>query len=107
MITAAFLICLAPIPLDGDTLRCGNTKTTVRLFGVRSVDKTAEDQAAKAMLVPLTAGGLLCEPKGTSYSRVVAVCYNFEGNDIGKTLIIERKVTEWCEYSKNYYGTCY
>lgn len=106
MLTAALLLCLSPFAIDGDTIRCGASKTSIRLFGVNSVDGTALDAKAKARLGPLTAGGVMCEPKGTSYSRIVAVCTNFVGTDVGKALISEGLATEWCSYSRNYYRTC-
>lgn len=106
MIAAAILICLSPFAIDGDTFRCGPSATSVRLFGVNSVDGTALDKTAKARLAQLTAGGVICEPKGTSYSRIVAVCKNHVGTDIGKALITEGLATEWCRYSRNFYGSC-
>lgn len=105
-LAAAILICLSPVPADGDTLKCGASKTSIRLFGVNSVDGTPLDAQAKARLGALSAGGLVCEPKGTSYSRIVAVCKNHVGTDIGKALITEGLATEWCSYSRNYYGNC-
>jgi len=105
-LTAAILICLSPFPIDGDTIVCGASRTSIRLFGVNSVDRTPLDAKAKARLGPLTAGGVICVPKGTSYSRIVAVCTNHVGTDIGKALITEGLATEWCAYSRNYYGNC-
>ena len=105
-ITAALLICLSPFAVDGDTIKCGASNVSVHLFGVNSVDRTPLDAKAKARLGPLTAGGVTCVPKGTSYSRIVAVCTNHVGTDIGKALITEGLATEWCSYSRNYYRTC-
>jgi micrococcal nuclease len=99
------LICLAPIAVDGDTIRCPD-KTSIRLYGVNSVDGTPLDTEAKNVLAGLITGGLICEPKGTSYSRIVAVCRNGSGADIGKALIDNHLASEWCSYSRNFYGTC-
>lgn len=101
-----FLLCLAPIVTDGDTLRCANTPARVRLFGVRSVDGSELDKWAAAALELSSAGGLVCQFKGASYNRIVAVCFNGYGVDVGKALIEGKMATEWCQYSKNYYGTC-
>ncbi len=106
MITAAILLCLAPAVSDGDSLRCGTSPTTVRLFGVRSVDGTPADAAAAAALAQMVGGGLICEPRGTSYSRIVAICRNAQGLDVGGELIRSGKATEWCQFSRNAYGTC-
>lgn len=103
----AFLVCLAPVPLDGDTFRCaGPTKQAVRVFAARSDDFTPADTAAKARLAVTTAGGLVCEPRGASYNRIVARCWNGAGLDVGEDLIRGGYVTEWCSYSANFYGTC-
>lgn len=107
MISAAILICLAPIATDGDTLKCGLSATRVRLYGVNAPETgTAGASEAKAALQAAIVGGLMCEPKGTSYTRIVAVCRNSAGVDVGKLLLGAGRVTEWCSYSRNYYNTC-
>ncbi len=113
MITAAILICLSPVPSDGDSLRCNVSPTRVRLFGVNAPE-TGQPGAveAKTALADYSAGGLLCEPRGTNYSRVVAICTNAAGQDLGRLLLDAGLVAEWCAYSvsrqypKGYYGTC-
>lgn len=102
----AFLICLAPIMSDGDTLRCANTEARVRVFGIRSEDKTEADARAKAAGQEIAKGGLTCEIRGTTFNRVSAICYNGYGVDLGGALIQAKLVTEWCSFSKNRYGTC-
>lgn len=107
MIGAAILLCLAPVQIDGDTLKCGATRTSIRLFGINSPEKgTAGASEATAALGGLIAGGLVCQPRGTSYSRIVAVCFNAAGVDIGKAQIEAGHAIEWCSYSRNFYGTC-
>lgn len=112
-ITAAVLICLAPTASDGDTWRCGVSPTTVRLFGLNAPE-TGTVGAFEAKIATQTelAGGVTCEPRGTNYSRIVAICYNSRGEDIGRKLLTSGYVKEWCSYSvsraypKGYYGTC-
>lgn len=113
MITAAILICLAPVPSDGDTVRCGLSPTTIRLFGVNANETgTVGAYEAKVALTNEVTGGLRCEPKGTSYSRIVAVCFNHKGEDVGAKLLGMGHVKEVCSFSvtrqfpKGYYGTC-
>ncbi len=106
-ITAAILICLAPTASDGDTFRCGLSPTTVRLFGLNAPETgTAGAFASKVALQNAINGGVVCEPKGTSYSRIVAVCSNPTGNDVGPALLKAGHVKEVCTFSKNRYGTC-
>lgn len=107
MITAALLICLAPVAYDGDTVKCGNTRTSIRVFGIQAPEKgQAGDPASTANLQAEVQGGLICEPNGTSYSRVVALCTNAQGVDIGLGQLGGGFAVEWCAYSKNYYRTC-
>ncbi|MDQ3023220.1 MAG: hypothetical protein M3R04_02365 [bacterium] len=106
-ITAAVLICLAPVPSDGDTVRCGLSPTTVRLFGVNANETgTVGAYEAKVAFSVEAAGGLMCEPKGASYNRIVAICFNHRGEDVGRKLLEAGHVKEVCTYSRNFYGTC-
>jgi len=107
MITAAILICLAPIASDGDTFNCGLSRTSVRLFGLNAAETgTAGALEAKSAIIGELQGGVICEPRGASYNRIVAICSNSRGEDIGRKLLTGGYVKEVCLYSKNYYGTC-
>lgn len=106
-ITAAVLICLAPTASDGDSLRCHTSPTRIRLYAVNAPE-TGQPGAseAKAALQAAVVGGLLCEPRGASYNRVVAICRNAAGQDVGQAMLTARHVVETCAYSRNFYGTC-
>ena len=113
MITAAVLICLAPTASDGDSFRCGLSPTTVRLFGLNAPETgTVGAFEAKVALQNELNGGVICEPKGTNYSRIVNVCTNYKGEDVGKKVFDAGHVKEVCNYSVSkqyptgYYGTC-
>ena len=107
MITAAILICLAPVASDGDSARCGASQATIRLFGINAPEIGQPGAVeARSALQALSVGGLQCEPKGASYSRIVAICFNSKGEDVGRKLLGAGLVMEWCAYSRNYYGTC-
>lgn len=113
MITAALLICLAPIAHDGDTVRCGNSKQSVRIFGIQAPEiGMAGALNSRVALQGKSEGGLICEPRGTNYSRVVAICFNAAGEDIGKAQLQGGFAKEWCAYSvsrdypRGYYGGC-
>lgn len=113
MITAAVLLCLAPTATDGDTARCGVSPTTFRLFGLNAPETgTVGAFEAKVALQTEVAGGVMCEPRGASYNRIVAICFNSRGEDIGKKLLALGHVKEVCSFSvsrthpNGYYGTC-
>lgn len=113
MITAAILICLAPIASDGDTFVCGLSRTSVRLFGLNANETgTVGAFEAKQALAVDIAGGVTCEPRGASYNRIVAICSNYRGEDIGRKLLAAGHVKEVCSFSvsraypNGYYGTC-
>lgn len=106
-LAASLLICLSPIAIDGDTLRCGDPQERVRLFGVQAPERGQPGaQAATEALQRLSAGGIVCDPSGASYNRIVAVCENASGQDLGAELIKAGVAKEWCSYSRNRYGTC-
>jgi len=114
-ITAAALICLSPVAYDGDTVRCGISPARVRLFAIEAPEVNPLQPGAleaKAATQGLSVGGLMCEPKGANFSRLVALCYNSRGQDIGRLLMDSGLVKEWCQYSvsrkfpNGYYGTC-
>lgn len=104
----ALLICLAPVATDGDTVRCGAGKdeARIRMWGVQHVDGTHVEPARLALQRQVE-GGIVCEPRGTSYSRIVGLCYNGTDRDVSRQLLeVEQTVQEWCTYSRGYYGTC-
>lgn len=109
----ALLICLAPVAYDGDTVKCGTGPTRIRLFAVSAPEKGQPgDPASTANLNRLVAGGLICDPPGASYNRIVGVCRNAAGVDVGKAQIEAGHATEWCAYSvskahpNGFYGGC-
>lgn len=113
MLTAAILICLAPLASDGDTFRCGLSPTTVRLYGLDAAETgTVGAYEARAALTGELPGGVVCEPRGASYNRIVAICHNSNGQDIGRKLLAAGYVKEVCSFTQNrayplgYYGTC-
>jgi endonuclease YncB( thermonuclease family) len=105
---AALLWCLAPHATDGDTLTCGDSVTHVRIFGVNAAEKGQPgwEQARDALQKHID-GGITCQPKGTSYDRIVGLCYQPDGADVGHELLtVDQTVKEACTFSDNYYGTC-
>ncbi len=113
---AATLICLMPVATDGDTVRCGGAAgaTRVRIWGVMAPETgTAGAAEAKAALQRRVAGGLICEPRGASFSRTVALCYDGTGRDVALELLkVDKVAVEACGFTRSarhplgYYETC-
>jgi endonuclease YncB( thermonuclease family) len=107
MILTFLFVCLSPVAIDGDTLRCAVSEQRVRLFGVDTPERGSPNYAeATRALQARIAGGLMCEPKGTSYNRIVALCRNASGEDVGERQLRDGWAIEACAYSRNLYGTC-
>lgn len=108
MIVAALLVCLAPTAYDGDTIKCANGQA-IRLFGVQAPETRPVEAGAiesRDYLQASVNGGVVCESRGASFSRIVARCFNAGGADIAKAQLEAGHATEWCSYSRNFYGTC-
>ncbi len=103
----ASLFCIMPVAYDGDTVRCGTTPVRIRLWGVNAPEIGTDGAAAsKAALGIATAGGVVCIPRGTSFARIVAQCFNGKGEDIAALQLAGGYAVEDCAFSKGYYGRC-
>ena len=105
-ILTSLLICLAPVAIDGDTVKCGDG-TSLRIWGVNAPEKKQPGSvAATESLAVLTVGGLVCQPKGASFSRIVAQCFNGAGKDVARVQLERGHGKEVCGFSKGFYGGC-
>ena len=107
LIASAVLTCTTPVAIDGDTIRCGPDQPNVRIWGVQAPEKGMAGWAeSRDSLQRFVNGGVVCEPKGTSYRRVVGRCFNRMLFDVGFFQMKEGHATEWCRYSRGFYRTC-
>ena len=107
MLQAALLLCLAPVATDGDTLRCGASGASVRIFGIQAPERGQAGWVESMNNLALrSVGGVVCEPRGTNFSRIVGLCRNARGEDVGKAQLDGSFAKEWGSYSRNYYKTC-
>lgn len=97
------LICAHPTPIDGDTFRCGPTH--VRLWGVDAPehDTPAGPASTAALGRLLGSGAVTCHRKGTSYGRVVAMCW-VDGRDLAGAMVDAGQAVDWPRYSRGYYA---
>ncbi len=106
-LVAAYITCLGPAAIDGDTLKCSNTPLNVRIWGIQAPERGKPGwKESRDSLQEFANGGVVCEILGTSYSRLVGQCYNSRLFDLGFFQIAEKHATEWCSYSSNFYRTC-
>ena len=98
--------------IDGDTFWLhtdsqGSVK--IRLWGVDSAERgTAEGEAAALWAIDEWTGlSVNCITHGTSYDRIVAVCYDAGSaalSDIAWSGIHAGHLKDWPQYSGGYYG---
>lgn len=106
LLAATSVACLSPVAVDGDTLRCEGG-LSVRIWGIQAPELGEPGAvAATASLQRLSNGGVVCDPKGESYRRLVGQCYNRQLFDLGFFQVMEGHAQEWCRYSRNFYRTC-
>jgi endonuclease YncB( thermonuclease family) len=101
----AALICLAPVAIDGDTLKCLDG-TRVRLWGINTPERGQPGAAAATRALQARIGAAVtCQPKGRSFNRIVARCHTLAGVDIGRAQLHSHAV-EVCRFSRGFYGRC-
>ena len=95
--------------LDGDTFTLSGESRRIRLWGL---DAPEWDQrggsAATATLRSLISGKTLkCNVLDIDrYGRLVGQCFLPDGRDIAAEMIRSGAASEYCRYSRGYYGTC-
>lgn len=95
--------------LDGDTFTLKGQSRRIRVWGLDAPewDHTG-GSAATAKMSGLIAGQTLrCQVLDMDrYGRFVAQCFLPDGRDIAAEMIRAGAATEYCRYSRGYYGTC-
>ena len=95
--------------LDGDTFTLSGESRRIRVWGL---DAPEWDQrggsAATATLRSLISGKTLkCNVLDIDrYGRLVGQCFLPDGRDIAAEMIRSGAASEYCRYSRGYYGTC-
>ena len=95
--------------VDGDTFRISSQDASIRIWGLDAPETgTAGGSAATAALNRLIGGETLnCQQRDIDrYGRIVAQCVLPGGRDIAGAMIAGGTATEYCYFSRNYYGTC-
>ena len=95
--------------LDGDTFTLKGQSRRIRVWGLDAPEwDHAGGSAATATMSGLIAGQTLrCQVLDMDrYGRVVAQCFLPDGRDVAAEMIRAGAATEYCRYSRGYYGTC-
>ena len=97
---------------DGDSLYVvsGRGRAEIRLWGVDAPEwneKGGAGRRAKEHLARLIDGRrLTCEPRGTSYQRIVALCRieNDPARDVAALMVRAGHAHDWPKFSNGYYA---
>lgn len=95
--------------LDGDTFTLSGESRRIRVWGLDAPEWNHRGgSAATATLRRLIAGKRLrCAVLDIDrYGRLVAQCFLPDGRDIAAEMIRSGAATEYCRYSRGFYGTC-
>ena len=95
--------------IDGDTITLKGQSRRIRLWGLDAPEwNHPGGSAATAAMRKLISGKTLhCDVRDIDrYGRLVAQCIMANGRDIAAEMIRLGAATEYCRYSRGYYGTC-
>ena len=95
--------------VDGDTFKLSGQSQSIRVWGLDAPERNkAGGSAATTALNALISGQTLrCAVVDIDrYQRLVGQCFLPDGRDITAAMIMTGTATEYCRYSKGYYGTC-
>ena len=95
--------------VDGDTFKLSGQSQSIRVWGLDAPERNkVGGSAATAALNALISGQTLsCVVVDIDrYQRLVGQCFLPDGRDITAAMIMTGTATEYCRYSKGYYGTC-
>jgi micrococcal nuclease len=95
--------------LDGDTFTLRGQSRRIRIWGLDAPEWNRQGgSTATSTLRNLISGARLrCAVLDIDrYGRFVAQCLLPDGRDIAAEMIRSGAATEYCRYSRGYYGTC-
>lgn len=95
--------------LDGDTFTLSGHSRRIRVWGLDAPEWNHRGgSAATAAMRSLISGKTLrCRVRDMDrYGRYVGQCFLPDGRDIAAEMIRMGVATEYCRFSRGYYGTC-
>lgn len=94
---------------DGDTFTLSGQSRRIRVWGLDAPEWDEPGGSAATATLRALIGGqrLRCGVVDIDrYGRFVAQCVLPDGRDIAAVMIASGAATEFCRYSRGYYGTC-
>ena len=95
--------------VDGDTFWISGQDVRIRVWGLDAPETNRPGgAAATAAMTRLVSGQVLhCRQRDIDrFGRIVGQCFLPDGRDITREMIRSGTATEFCRFSRNYYGTC-
>lgn len=95
--------------VDGDTFTLSGISRRIRIWGLDAPERDeAGGSRATDVLRSLIAGNNLdCQIRDIDrYGRLVGQCFLPDGRDVTAEMIRSGAATEFCRFSRGYYGTC-
>ena len=95
--------------LDGDTFTLSGESRRIRVWGLDAPewDQQGGSTATDTLRSLISGATLRCDVLDIDrYGRLVGQCFMPDGRDIAAEMIRSGAATEYCRYSRGYYGTC-
>ena len=95
--------------VDGDTFWISGQNVRIRIWGLDAPETNEPGGAAATAELTRLIGGqtLNCRQRDIDrFGRIVGQCFLPDGRDITREMIRSGTATEFCRFSRNYYGTC-
>lgn len=95
--------------LDGDTFTLSGQSRRIRVWGLDAPEwnHRGGSQATATLKKLISGKRLRCAVLDIDrYGRLVAQCFMPDGRDVARAMIQAGAATEYCRYSRGYYGTC-
>lgn len=95
--------------LDGDTFTLSGESRRIRVWGLDAPewDQQGGSAATSTLRSLISGSSLRCNVLDIDrYGRLVAQCFLPDGRDIAAEMIRSGAATEYCRFSRGFYGTC-
>ncbi|NGQ93424.1 endonuclease [Rhodobacter sp. HX-7-19] len=95
--------------LDGDTFTLSGESRRIRVWGLDAPewDQKGGSNATATLRSLISGKTLRCNVLDIDrYGRLVGQCFLPDGRDIADEMIRSGAATEYCRYSRGFYGTC-